>query len=109
MEIFDEAIFCFEDEPGVEYKAAFIQHQDAFWLVATWMQLHVGGSLLPDRIVPMAQFEPQLLGQVTPMYRLARPIPRLLFDQRASPEQVQTWMAQTFPSIAHIPARGDIH
>lgn len=109
MQPFDEVIFRFDDEPDAEYKASFIHYKDSFWIVATWLKPHAGGEQIPERIIPMAQFDPQWLGPVIPTYRLVKPIPRSAFDEQDDQKLPANLKAEIFPSIAHTQGPSSTH
>jgi hypothetical protein len=81
-----KAIFPIEGE-SAPYHAA-IEHEGRMWLVPTWLPFPGEGYTKPERMIPIDQFQHQLIeagnGDQTVMINV--PLPRSLFDGLLSPE-----------------------
>ena len=95
-EIVGKAVYVIEgDQTGEEQQSMVIAHDNALWLVATWLQSNDTGRRYPERIVPMATLPHRV--QLDGLFRLAQSIPRELVSPDASPEVLQRYGAVTHP------------
>lgn len=88
-----KAVFTFEGEnPNDQYETTVIFYKDSLWLVATWISNTEQNMRIPDRIVPLALFDPH--SSHGAYLELKRSVPKALLTADCPPQLLKQFDAE---------------
>lgn len=99
-DVIAKVVFVLEgDDPTEQQQAMVIQHDEALWLVATWLE-NAEGKRVPEWLVPLANLGPTW--EPIALFRLAQQLPKELFSSPPSKEVLRRFGAVMHPGIFRI-------
>lgn len=87
-------------DSGVASECAAIEHDGALWLVPAWIPFPDEGYTKPERMIPLAQFQPKVLGNPEDLnLAIDAPLPSTLFAGSASSSMCRRYGVLDRPDV----------
>lgn len=103
-----KAIFFIEgDETLGPQQGCVVQHEEALWLVANWLESNTTGKRYPAQLVPMERLPYQM--KEIGSFRLRSAIPKALLSYPIQPTLRLAYGVVDVSALAHIPGPASSH